>query len=195
LKNKAKEVVRMKRIFVWAISLVTVVCLGSANPVYGAGEPVAEIKSVEGPKNIVPCSRSGCNVKTYTIIPVLVKNNTSERLKGVRVVLCGYDKQKEKIFESDNISYWRSDAEAGRWRSSDSSIKEKSVVRQNCRLPDSQYLYSKEFKEKYGEPKYFVAELFVESKLIDVMASPKHFFKHSNKSEREERLREWEGAK
>jgi len=185
----------MKRLFLVAMGSVALVCWGNVNPVYGAGKPVAEIRSVEGPKNIVPCSRSGRNVKIYTVIPVLVKNNTPERLKGVRVVLYGYDKQKEKIFESNLLSHWSSDAEAGRWRSSDSSIKKKTVVRLTCQLPDSQYLYSKEFKEKYGKPKYYVVELFVAGKLIDVMANPKSFFKHSNRSECEERLKEWEDVK
>lgn len=73
--------------------------------------------------------------------------------------------------------------------------RKKAVVRQNCRLPDSQYLHSKEFKEKYGKPKYYVVELYVAGNLIDVMANPKNFFKHYNRSECEERLKEWAEVK
>lgn len=190
-KGKTKEVVRMKRIFLRVVSLVVLICWGNVNFLYAVGKPVAEIRTVEGSRNLTFSSGAA----SYTIIPVLVKNNTRERVKEVRLVLYGYDKKKNMLFESKTVSHWEDDMEAGRWRGSDSSIKEKAVVRQNCRLPDSQYLYSKEFKEKYGKPKYYVVELYVGGNLIDVMAKPKNFFKHSNRSEREERLKEWEGAK
>ena len=88
----------MKKVFLGTMSfvafLLAVVCWGNINPVYAAGKPVAEIISVESPKN----------VEDYTIIPVLVKNNSREELKGVHLVLHGYDKQKEKIFESGLVS-------------------------------------------------------------------------------------------
>ena len=181
----------MKKLFLGAVGfalfLLAVLCWVNVKPVSGAGKPVAEIKSVAGPRN---SANLNC-----TLITALIKNNTSERVKGINLVLHGYDKQKKKIFEEGGVFYSCSDRRVSRWRQSDRSIREKDTVPLMCGLPDDQLLYSKEFKEEYGEPKYFVVELYVEGELIDVMAKPKRFFKHSTESEREKRLKEWEEIK
>jgi len=146
--------------------------------------PPAEVVSINSPQ-----------LKRYAdgsdkfIVPITIRNNTWDWLKGLNYKLYIFDKKGKMVYETSkeksSIGH-RREEQAMFWKAG--KLKGGVTVYQAIILP-------KTFKKTYGNPEICVIEVLVNGKIVSVNSRPQSFFKYKGASKREKRIAEWRKIK